>query len=132
VLFYSQSTDRFLFLMRNNWRKTRYWGLPGGKCELNESLLDTLQRECIEEIDFWPENPKPIPLERFYNSANGFTYHTFIIVIDEEFMPKLNHEHTAYAWASLKTVPKPLHPGLWNTISVREVRKKIQQVQMSA
>ena len=132
VLFYSRSTDRFLFLMRNDWRKNRLWGIPGGKCEPGESLLDTLIRECQEEIDYWPANAKPIPLEKFDTPTNSFTYHTFMVVIEHEFIPVLNQEHVAYAWAGLRSVPKPLHPGLWNTLSVLEVKKKIAQIQTSA
>jgi 8-oxo-dGTP pyrophosphatase MutT (NUDIX family) len=36
---------------------------------------------------------------------------TFIQRVDEEFVPKLDGEHTGWAWAPLNDPPEPLHPG---------------------
>jgi hypothetical protein len=46
----------------------------------------------------------------------------------QEFQPSLNSEHNGYAWIHSCTWPKPLHPGLWNTVNFDAVRQKIEIV----
>jgi hypothetical protein len=36
--------------MRNDSKHPNTWGLAGGKCESGETLLDTIHRECWEEL----------------------------------------------------------------------------------
>jgi 8-oxo-dGTP pyrophosphatase MutT (NUDIX family) len=128
VWFYSLDTQRYLYLMRRDPKNPGCWGLPGGKVHANESLLAAMQRECQEEIGQFPEYIRLIPLEQ-YTSADGvFHYHTFFCSVGREFHPTLNHEHLGYAWIDSTTWPRPMHPGLWNTINFEEVRGKIQQI----
>lgn len=122
VFFYSKNTKRFLYLLRND-SKNNCWALPGGKLEYNETLLDGLKRECIEEINFWIDDLKLVPIQKFVN--NDFTYNTFFCEISDEFIPKLNDEHLGYAWVTLENYPKPLHPGLFNLINFDIVQEKI-------
>lgn len=123
IFFYSINTDRFLFLLRNDSKKPTEWGLPGGTIEKNETLIEGLERECIEEIQYFPKNSKLVPIQQFVN--NNFTYHTFYCAIDNEFIPILNNEHCGYAWVSKNNYPKPLHPGLFNTVNFEIVRQKL-------
>ena len=55
VWFYSISTQRYLYLMRNDPKHPNAWGLPGGKIESSETLIEAMNRECIEELGFVPE-----------------------------------------------------------------------------
>lgn len=122
VFFYSKNTNRFLYLLRND-NKNNCWALPGGKIELNETLLDGIKRECIEEINFWPNDVKLVPIQKFVN--HDFTYNTFFCEIPNEFIPELNEEHIGYAWVKLENYPKPLHPGLFNLINFDIVQDKL-------
>lgn len=128
VWFYSIATDRYLFLMRQDSKHPGNWGLPGGKAEEGESLLDAMRRECQEEIGIFPEYIKLVPLEKFTSRDQKFFYHTFFCCIDQEFQPRLNDEHVGYAWIKSGHWPKPLHPGLWSTINFDTVREKIEIV----
>lgn len=128
IMFYSQHTSRHLFLLRND-RNVQTWGLPGGKCERNETLIQTIERECKEEINYWPEDAKLFPIEQFTNESFKFVYHTFYCIIDNEFVPKLNHEHIGYTWVNSNTYPKPLHRGLFNTLNYSIIQQKIQIIQ---
>ena len=129
VWFYSVSTNRYLYLLRNDTRHPGTWGLPGGKSKLGETLLDTIKRECTEELGAWPEEIKLVPIEKFTSPDNKFCYHTFFCSVANEFTPTLNDEHSGWAWIDSATWPKPLHPGLWSTINFDEVRQKIDTVQ---
>jgi ADP-ribose pyrophosphatase YjhB (NUDIX family) len=51
--------------MRNDVRHPNTWGLPGGKCDAGESLLDTIHRECKEELNLDFVNAKFLPLEKW-------------------------------------------------------------------
>ena len=129
ALFYSQKTRRVLFLLRNNTRTKNTWGLPGGKIHGDENIMDGLKRELHEELGIIPEILKYIPLETFTSMDEEFKYISFILVVDAEFIPALNSEHSGYAWAELEKYPKPLHPGLFNTIAIDVILDKIKLVQ---
>ena len=122
IFFYSKNTDRYLYLLRNEV-KNPTWSIPGGKVEKNETLFDALRRECNEEINFNISNCKLIPIQQFVNKE--FVYHTFFCEVENEFIPILNNEHCGYAWVDQNYYPKPLHPGLFNTINFDVVKQKI-------
>ena len=126
IFFYSKSTDRSLYLLRNE-SKNPTWSIPGGKIEKNETLLDGLKRECQEEINYWDDDLKLVPIQKFVN--NTFAYHTFFCEVDEEFSPILNDEHCGYAWVGNNRYPKPLHPGLFSTINIDTVVEKLKALQ---
>ena len=130
VMFCAQSTGRHLFLLRND-KNTHVWGLPGGKVERDETLMQSLNRECCEEIDYWPENAKLFPIEQFTSEDGHFIYHTFYCMIPDEFIPTLNNEHIGYAWIDGKTYPKPLHRGLFATLNYDIIKQKIDIIQQA-
>lgn len=129
ALIYSISTKRYLFLLRNGTKYANTWGLPGGKLERGETVAEGLAREIEEELGGVIPNAKLYPIEKFTSENNKFTYHTFLIPVDEEFVPILNDEHKGYAWCAVEDHPKPLHPGVWRTISFNEVIDKLKTVQ---
>ncbi len=126
VLFYNLTTRRFLFLLRNNTRTKNTWGLPGGKIHDDENIMTGLNRELIEELGKIPDVIKYIPLETFTSIDNEFKYHSFIFIIDNEFLPILNDEHSGYAWAEIEKYPRPLHPGVTQTFNVGVIMEKIK------
>jgi 8-oxo-dGTP pyrophosphatase MutT (NUDIX family) len=124
VFFYAKNTQRFLYLLRTDNKNPGNWGIPGGKVEEDETLFEGITRECEEEIGYFPNNAKLIPIQKFVN--NTFTYHTFFCAVDEEFTPVLNEEHCGYAWVGDNQYPKPLHPGLFSTVNFDVVQKKLE------
>lgn len=129
VWFFAQKTQRYLYLLRNDIKYPERWGLPGGKVEDNESLLDSINRECTEEMGAMPAYIKLIPIEKFTSPNNTFHYHTFFCLLENEFTPLLNHEHSGYAWINKGIIPKPLHPGLWATLKIDEIYERIKTVE---
>lgn len=129
VWFYSIKTGRYLYLLRNDGKNPHTWGLPGGKCEQNETLYETLHRECSEELGHWPEPIKLVPIEQFTSPDQKFVYNTFFCLVDDEFVPDLNYEHCGYAWIESGVYPKPMHPGLWSTVKFDVIMNKIETVQ---
>jgi 8-oxo-dGTP pyrophosphatase MutT (NUDIX family) len=125
IFFYASSTQRFLYLLRND-KNSSNWGIPGGKVEDGETLFEGVERECIEEIKYFPKDAKLVPIQKFIN--NAFTYHTFFCKVDDEFIPVLNEEHCGYAWTDSNYYPKPMHPGLFNTVNFDVVQDKLKQL----
>lgn len=129
TFIYSTSTHRYLFILRNTKKYAGTWGLAGGAIEAGENLLESLHRELTEELGYDFSGTKVIPIEKFTSDKNNFSYHTFIIPVAEEFVPKLNYEHRGYCWVELDDHPKPLHPGVWRTINFKEVIGKIKTIE---
>ena len=110
-IFYCRDTKRFLFLLRNDKKYKNRWGFAGGKIENNETTINGLKREIFEEVGHLPDIEKTIPIELFTSEDGHFFYHTFILIIDKEFIPVLNGEHCGFAWVTitclLYTSPSP-------------------------
>jgi 8-oxo-dGTP pyrophosphatase MutT (NUDIX family) len=124
VFFYSNKTQRFLYLLRTDNKNPGNWGIPGGKVESGETLFEGITRECEEEIGMFPSDAKLVPIQKFIN--NSFTYHTFFCEVIDEFVPVLNDEHCGYAWVGGNQYPKPLHPGLFSTVNFDIVQGKLE------
>ena len=129
TFIYCTTTHRYLFLLRNTKKYAGTWGLAGGGIEAGEQLLSSLHRELNEELGYDFSQTKVIPIEKFTSDNGRFTYHTFLIPIDEEFVPILNSEHRGFCWVGLEDHPKPLHPGVWRTINFSSVVDKIKTVE---
>ena len=128
ALFYTLNTSRFLLLHRTASKHNNVWGLVGGTKEEKETLFEGLTREIEEEIGFLPEVKKTMPLETFISKDDHFHFHTYLCVVEKEFIPNLNNEHDGYAWVSFSKWPKPLHQGLTNTLRNKTNQRKLQTV----
>lgn len=128
-LFLAQNTKRFLFLQRTQSKTEGTWSLVGGKKEpQDQTLIDGLNREIQEEIGSCPPIKKIIPLELFISKDLHFQYNTYILIVDHEFIPILNQEHSAYAWCNFNAWPKPLHQNLKHTLFSKNNRIKIKTI----
>ena len=128
ALFYATSTKRFLFLQRNDTKTRGQWGLVGGRARFTESAFEGLKREIQEEVGTTPAFKKTIPLELFTSNDQKFFFHTYVIAIESEFLPKLNDEHSGYCWCAFECWPKNLHAGLRNTLNNKAIKGKLQTI----
>ena len=127
ALLYALNTKRFLFLHRAQGRTGNLWGLVGGTNEKAETPWEGLKREIFEEIGT-VEIKKTMPLETFVSNDTNFLFHTYLCVVNQEFLPTLNHEHDGYAWVNFGQWPKPLHNGLKNTLNNKTNQRKLETV----
>jgi len=128
ALFFALDTQRFLFLQRTKTKSAGQWGLVGGMSEPGETPWKALQREINEEIGSILNIKKVVPLELYTSNDEKFFFHTFITIVDKEFIPLLNSEHSGYAWCEIGNYPKPLHTGLRNTLQNKTNQIKLKTV----
>jgi 8-oxo-dGTP pyrophosphatase MutT (NUDIX family) len=128
AVFYAKSTRRILLLQKAHGKHSGTWGLVGGTNIEGENPWQGLQREVQEEIGLMPNVIKTIPLETFVSNDKVFNFHTYLCVIDSEFIPVLSNEHCAWAWAVIDQAPKPLHQGLRTSFSSKIIRNKLQTI----
>jgi 8-oxo-dGTP pyrophosphatase MutT (NUDIX family) len=89
-------SGRVLVLQRSNEGDAPgLWALPGGKIEKGEDAKTAAVRECHEETGYLLGTPE---LQIMQTVDGEVDYTTFLKNIDDEFIPKLNKEHTAWAW----------------------------------
>ncbi len=126
-LFLSRETGRFLLLLRTQGKTAGTWGLVGGKKEPTDlTPVDALTREIQEEVGNIPQINKIIPLELFTSNDQNFQYNTYVLIVDREFIPTLNEEHSGFAWCNYVSWPKPLHQGVKKILANKVIRSKLE------
>jgi 8-oxo-dGTP diphosphatase len=128
ALIYAKATKRFLLLQKASGKHLGTWGLVGGTNMQGETPWQGLEREIQEEIGLMPKILKTIPLETFVSNDRVFNFHTYLCVVEDEFLPVLSDEHIAWAWATIDYSPKPLHQGLRTSFSSKIIRTKLQTI----
>jgi 8-oxo-dGTP pyrophosphatase MutT (NUDIX family) len=109
VLIKCETTNRVLLLKRTD--EIPSWNLISGNIEKNESPYETLKREIMEEISINPSliKFKDIGVE---TDIENLDFYYFEGLTYEEFIPKLNNEHSDFGWFSVDNLPTPLYNGL--------------------
>jgi 8-oxo-dGTP pyrophosphatase MutT (NUDIX family) len=128
AVFYSKNTRRLLLLQKARGKHRGTWGLVGGTNESKETPWEGLTREIAEEVGQTPVILKTIPLETFVSNDAVFHFHTYLCVVEQEFIPVLSDEHCAYAWTTIDYAPKPLHQGLKNSFGSKIIRNKLETI----
>jgi 8-oxo-dGTP pyrophosphatase MutT (NUDIX family) len=125
---YSKSTRRFLFLLRQgNQRWGYHWGIVGGKKELDETPIQTLEREALEEIGI-KFKLNPIPLDHYVSEDGNFAFYTYVYIVEQEFIPNLNEEHCGYCWVPIEKFPRPMHPGVYSSLKEEDTVDRLSKI----
>ena len=112
TIFICSTTRRVLLNLRAPHKThSQEWALWGGMVELGEQPKDALLRELTEEMDFVPDIERIYPFDVYQSKDKHFKYFSFVSIVDEEFIPILNHESCGYCWINLGIWPKPMHQG---------------------
>jgi len=127
----AKNTGRILLQQRTlDGSFPRNWGFFGGKVEANENVAQALLRELTEEISLSIEDDviKIYPLDQYHTRNGEFSYYSFAILVEAEFIPSINHESGGYAWVNTNYIPKPLHPGTRRTLFRKKKLKIIKDI----
>ena len=115
ILFVCPSTKKVLLLLRaEGGEDANVWCSLGGKGELGETPMETAVREVWEEGQIGPKQYKLVeePL-RINQNTPTFKFITYLGLVDQEFSPVINYEHTDAKWFSFDEIWQiPLHYGI--------------------
>lgn len=102
---YVFSSDRILLLKRLSSKpQGDRFGLPAGKVDTEESILDALVREVAEETGLSVKHDALDIVDKFWVDHDGvqFEYHTYKILLNLEPSVLLRpNEHVDFCWATL-------------------------------
>ena len=94
------------------------WAFPGGAQKDGETIETCAIRECLEETGYNPGHVGQLLTRRIKDDVD-FT--TFLYNCDDEFVPRLNHEHDSHVWINPDyATTLDLHPGV--LISLRKMK----------
>lgn len=122
ALFVTPRSKTALLNLRANHKTHRSeWSLFGGMIDNGETPKQALDRECMEEMGFMPDVQKTYPFDIYESRDKSFRYYTFVCVVENEFLPILNHESAGYAWFKYEQGwPKPMHSGARNSLCTQK------------
>lgn len=111
AIFQSLETGRIMLGLRSTKGTfSGKWSFFGGKLKQGELVRQGLERELSEELGRIPNLVHIAPFD-IYDGDKGFSYYSFLILVEKEFVPILNDESSGYAWIEPGQWPRPLHPG---------------------
>lgn len=71
------------------------WAFPGGRLKDGEDAAAAAYREFFEETGY---RLGGVGTQLMRRVKDGCDFTTFITDVDDEFAPKLNHEHSSFMW----------------------------------
>ena len=81
------------------------WNIPKGHFKKGETPLQGSVREFTEETQIILN--KEIKLSHVAKKSKGGDYHIFICQGDKKFVPRIGHEHMAWGYYNIMSLPQP-------------------------
>lgn len=98
----------------------------GGGVEARETLEEAVRREAYEEAGLAID--EPYALHHIGTQGDEtFQFTNFLAIIDREFEPVLNSEHTDYSWYTLDSFPEDTHPKMMEALDSPVARILLDQ-----
>lgn len=110
--------DRVLLTKRDIEPLRGYWGLPGGRIDLGETVPHAARRELFEETGIDHRCLKEVPGVFDFGVEGKQTVEIVYCGLVADDSVKIDSESSAYMWAGISQLPDPVHP-----VTIAEVQK---------
>jgi 8-oxo-dGTP diphosphatase len=71
------------------------WAFPGGHMKDGEDAAQCAYREFFEETGY---RLGDVGAQLMHRIKDGVDFTTFVADVESEFVPRMNHEHSAFMW----------------------------------
>jgi len=107
-----KTKTKFLLGKRKNAYMSGYYGLPGGRMELKESLWESVKRELKEETGLQAQQIKYLGVVRELQSTYNFIHFAFLC---EKYAGEVTNTEPekceGWEWFELDEIPQQTLPG---------------------
>ena len=125
AVLFCPATGRCLWVKRSNTGDApNVWCCLGGGIEQGETIMEGFRRELQEEGGINERFPTT-PFHKFTSPDGSFSYYNMVSIVDQEFDPVLNGEHTDFVWS--ESIPTPAHPELEKALRDPRFRQLIDK-----
>jgi 8-oxo-dGTP diphosphatase len=112
VIVLSQDKKHVLLGERKNAFKAGWLGMPGGRVEGNEAIVETAKRELQEEAGLDADQVSYVGVVREWQGTYSFIHFGFIVTkFSGEVTNREPEKCTGWEWYSLNNLPKKILPG---------------------
>lgn len=117
ALYYCPETENFLLMLRadDGTPDGNTWCCLGGGRDDGEPLETTVRRESFEEAGLDMDHPMELHYVATKRYPDGFKFHNYLSLVNEEFLPIINDEHQTYQWCKWGDFPENMHKGMMET-----------------
>jgi len=108
----------FLALRSKGGENGETWNIiAGGIDDSDDSVLDGLKREIVEELQIDPELIDYKFIRKEHVKSKNQDFHYYEGFTKSEFIPTLDHENLDWGWYDKDDLPSPLYPNLTKKIN---------------
>jgi len=129
----AKDTGRILFVLRSpdeNEPETWCFTIGGSKEDYDPDSKSTVERESDEEIgsDYNVLSREIVDIYNDTENSSGmpFRYNTYLTIVEKEFKPTLNWEHTDYKWIDINVDPIPEPPHFGTILLLNTIRRRMK------
>jgi 8-oxo-dGTP diphosphatase len=112
IIILNEAKTHVLLGKRKNSYNAGMYGMPGGRVEVGEKVLDTAKREVLEETGLVAKNLKYVGVVKEFQKTYDFVHFTFVC-LESEGEPQVMEPDKceAWEWVDLKNLPENILPG---------------------
>ncbi len=123
------SKNQVLLGKRKNSYKAGFYGLPGGRIEINEPVAQAIQREVEEETGLTLHNLEYLGVVRENQGDYDFIHFVFVAKdVDQKPVLCEPEKCEGWEWIDLSDLPEGILPGHEAAVKVFTSEKKIVDI----
>lgn len=125
----TNSQNQVLLGKRKNAYKAGYFGIPGGRVEVGEKLLECAKRELQEECGITSDALEIIGFIKENQGEYDFIHFVATVTIDQVHVENIEEDKCeGWEWYDLSSLPTPLLAG--HEAAIKVWREKLEFIEL--